>query len=247
MIRRSSRGDAGELLTLQRAAYVSEGQIYENASIPPLTQTLAELEAELAEIDRAEGDDRLAHRRHRPRQARGRDAAHRADRGRARHAGPRHRHGADRAPRGRARGRRAHVRALHRRLEPGEPAAVRTPRLSRDARRGARLRRAPRAPGEARGARSSLTLPGDRMRGVHGRYSRHALRRALGQPRGRSCTRGEGRPRTDGAEGLGVLERQAPLLRLPARLHPLRPDARDRLDHLVAARLAAAVRARRSS
>jgi histidine ammonia-lyase len=42
-------GDAGELLTLQRAAYVSEGQIYENASIPPLTQTLAELEQELAE------------------------------------------------------------------------------------------------------------------------------------------------------------------------------------------------------
>jgi histidine ammonia-lyase len=40
-------GDAGELLTLQRAAYVTEGQIYENASIPPLTQTLAELEAEL--------------------------------------------------------------------------------------------------------------------------------------------------------------------------------------------------------
>jgi histidine ammonia-lyase len=42
-------GDAGELWTLQRAAYVTEGQIYENASIPPLTQTLAELEAELAE------------------------------------------------------------------------------------------------------------------------------------------------------------------------------------------------------
>jgi ribosomal protein S18 acetylase RimI-like enzyme len=40
--------DAGELLTLQRAAYVSEGQIYENASIPPLTQTLEELESELA-------------------------------------------------------------------------------------------------------------------------------------------------------------------------------------------------------
>ena len=40
-------GDAGELLTLQRAAYVSEGQIYENASIPPLTQTLAELADEL--------------------------------------------------------------------------------------------------------------------------------------------------------------------------------------------------------
>jgi histidine ammonia-lyase len=41
-------GDAGELLTLQRAAYVSEGQIYQNASIPPLTQTLEELERELA-------------------------------------------------------------------------------------------------------------------------------------------------------------------------------------------------------
>jgi histidine ammonia-lyase len=41
-------GDAGELLTLQRAAYVSEGQIYANASIPPLTQTLEELESELA-------------------------------------------------------------------------------------------------------------------------------------------------------------------------------------------------------
>jgi histidine ammonia-lyase len=41
-------GDAGELLTLQRAAYVTEGQIYENASIPPLTQTLDELVVELA-------------------------------------------------------------------------------------------------------------------------------------------------------------------------------------------------------
>jgi histidine ammonia-lyase len=40
--------DAGELLTLQRAAYVSEGQVYDNAHIPPLTQTLAELTAELA-------------------------------------------------------------------------------------------------------------------------------------------------------------------------------------------------------
>jgi histidine ammonia-lyase len=40
--------DAGELLTLQRAAYVTEGQIYENASIPPLTQTLDELVEDLA-------------------------------------------------------------------------------------------------------------------------------------------------------------------------------------------------------
>jgi histidine ammonia-lyase len=49
VISRVEPGDAGELLTLQRGAYVSEGQIYENASIPPLTQTLAELEAELAD------------------------------------------------------------------------------------------------------------------------------------------------------------------------------------------------------
>jgi tRNA (guanine37-N1)-methyltransferase len=48
-VRAVSPGDAGELLTLQRAAYVTEGQIYDNASIPPLTQTLAELQAELAE------------------------------------------------------------------------------------------------------------------------------------------------------------------------------------------------------
>jgi histidine ammonia-lyase len=48
VIARVEPEDAGELLTLQRAAYVTEGQIYENASIPPLTQTLAELQAELA-------------------------------------------------------------------------------------------------------------------------------------------------------------------------------------------------------
>jgi ribosomal protein S18 acetylase RimI-like enzyme len=40
--------DAGELLTLQRAAYVTEGQIYESPHIPPLTQTLPELVDELA-------------------------------------------------------------------------------------------------------------------------------------------------------------------------------------------------------
>jgi histidine ammonia-lyase len=49
VIARVEPEDAGELLTLQRAAYVTEGQIYQNASIPPLTQTLAELQAELAE------------------------------------------------------------------------------------------------------------------------------------------------------------------------------------------------------
>jgi ribosomal protein S18 acetylase RimI-like enzyme len=39
--------DAGELLTLQRAAFVGEAQLYDDPRLPPLTQTLAELEAEI--------------------------------------------------------------------------------------------------------------------------------------------------------------------------------------------------------
>lgn len=42
-----TEADAGEVLTLQRAAFVSEAQIYGSADMPPLTQTLAEVEAEL--------------------------------------------------------------------------------------------------------------------------------------------------------------------------------------------------------
>lgn len=42
--------DAGELLTLQRAAYVTEAQLYGDPFLPPLTQTLAELAAELASV-----------------------------------------------------------------------------------------------------------------------------------------------------------------------------------------------------
>ncbi|WP_336640704.1 GNAT family N-acetyltransferase [Microbacterium sp. USHLN272] len=40
--------DAGEVLTIQRAAFVSEAQIYGSADMPPLTQTLDEVRAELA-------------------------------------------------------------------------------------------------------------------------------------------------------------------------------------------------------
>lgn len=40
--------DAGEVLTLQRAAYVTEAQIYGDPFLPALTQSLAELEQELA-------------------------------------------------------------------------------------------------------------------------------------------------------------------------------------------------------
>lgn len=43
--------DAGEVLTVQRAAFASEALIYGSADMPPLVQTLAELEAELREAD----------------------------------------------------------------------------------------------------------------------------------------------------------------------------------------------------
>ncbi len=39
--------DAGEVLTLQRAAFVQEAQTYGDADMPALTQTLEQLEAEL--------------------------------------------------------------------------------------------------------------------------------------------------------------------------------------------------------
>ena len=41
----------GELLTLRRAAFVSEAQISGNPNIPPLTQTLAELREDMARED----------------------------------------------------------------------------------------------------------------------------------------------------------------------------------------------------
>ncbi|MCL1872211.1 MAG: GNAT family N-acetyltransferase [Promicromonosporaceae bacterium] len=43
--------DAGELLTLRRAAFVTEAQQYGDPNIPPLTQTLAELREDLARED----------------------------------------------------------------------------------------------------------------------------------------------------------------------------------------------------
>jgi ribosomal protein S18 acetylase RimI-like enzyme len=42
--------DAGELLTLQRAAYVSEAQLYDDPRLPPLTQTMQDLCAELSVV-----------------------------------------------------------------------------------------------------------------------------------------------------------------------------------------------------
>lgn len=42
---------AGELLTLQRAAYVSEAQAHDDLGLPPLTQSLPELASELSAPD----------------------------------------------------------------------------------------------------------------------------------------------------------------------------------------------------
>ena len=42
-------GDAGEVLTLQRAAFVTEALAHQDLHIPALTQTLADLHAELGE------------------------------------------------------------------------------------------------------------------------------------------------------------------------------------------------------
>src|SRR5919107_1952320 len=47
-IRPVTDAEAGELLTLRRAAFVSEAQLYNDPHIPPLTQTLEELRADLA-------------------------------------------------------------------------------------------------------------------------------------------------------------------------------------------------------
>lgn len=41
--------DAGELLTLQRAAYLSEAAVHQDFELPPLTQTFDELVAELGD------------------------------------------------------------------------------------------------------------------------------------------------------------------------------------------------------
>lgn len=43
--------DAGEVLTLQRAAYVTEAQAHDDLDLPALRQSLAELSAELADPD----------------------------------------------------------------------------------------------------------------------------------------------------------------------------------------------------
>jgi GNAT superfamily N-acetyltransferase len=41
--------DAGEVLTVQRAAYVTEAQVHDDLGLPPLRQSLTELATELAD------------------------------------------------------------------------------------------------------------------------------------------------------------------------------------------------------
>ncbi|MCI2418838.1 GNAT family N-acetyltransferase [Saccharopolyspora sp. K220] len=45
---RLTAADAGEVLTLQRAAYVTEAQSHDDVRMPPLTETLDEIRDELA-------------------------------------------------------------------------------------------------------------------------------------------------------------------------------------------------------
>lgn len=49
MIRDIRTDDAGQVLTIQRAAFASEALIYGDPDMPALTQTLEEVEAELVE------------------------------------------------------------------------------------------------------------------------------------------------------------------------------------------------------
>ncbi len=44
---RATKGDAAEILALQKLAYASEAEIYADYSIPPLVQTLAEMELDI--------------------------------------------------------------------------------------------------------------------------------------------------------------------------------------------------------
>lgn len=48
MISRAEPDDAGELLTVQRAAYLAEGERYGSFRLPPLTETVDEVRAVLA-------------------------------------------------------------------------------------------------------------------------------------------------------------------------------------------------------
>ena len=69
-VRPATRSDAGEILTLQRAAwYHTEAQRHGWMFIPPLTQTLDELSGRHRHPDRARCRPRSPHRRYRARRS----------------------------------------------------------------------------------------------------------------------------------------------------------------------------------
>jgi ribosomal protein S18 acetylase RimI-like enzyme len=61
IIERATIADAADILTLQKLAYRSEAAIYGDWTIPPLTQTLPEMEADLKQqvTLKAVADDRI--------------------------------------------------------------------------------------------------------------------------------------------------------------------------------------------
>ena len=50
-ITRASAADANEILSLQKLAYRSEAEIYDDWTLPPLHQTLEEITALIGEVD----------------------------------------------------------------------------------------------------------------------------------------------------------------------------------------------------
>jgi len=48
VIEKAEKSLACQILSLQKVAYVSEAELYEDFSIPPLTQTLSSLEADFS-------------------------------------------------------------------------------------------------------------------------------------------------------------------------------------------------------
>ena len=48
-ITRAGSGDAADILALQKLSYLSEAEIYDDHELPPLTQTLGEIAAEMLE------------------------------------------------------------------------------------------------------------------------------------------------------------------------------------------------------
>ncbi len=48
VFRRAGVPDAGEVMTLQRAAFVSEAQLYQDPEVPPLVETLPEIRSVIA-------------------------------------------------------------------------------------------------------------------------------------------------------------------------------------------------------